>query len=69
MTVASDKTPVLVVDDEPAIRRLLRTSLTAEGFEVLEAENAGKAMAVIGTAKPELVILNSGLARLGRNST
>ncbi len=30
MAAASDKTRVLVIDDEPPIRRLLRTSLTAE---------------------------------------
>jgi two-component system, OmpR family, KDP operon response regulator KdpE len=61
MNAASDKTPVLVVDDEPPIRRLLRTSLTAEGFEVLEAETGEKAMALIGSAKPEIVILDLGL--------
>ena len=30
---------VLVVDDEPAIRRFLRTSLTAQGYQVIEAED------------------------------
>jgi two-component system KDP operon response regulator KdpE len=64
MTAASDKTPLLVVDDEPAIRRLLRTSLGAEGFEVLEAENAGKALALIEARKPEVVILDLGLPDL-----
>ncbi len=64
MSPVSEKTPVLVIDDEPAIRRLLRTSLTAEGFEVLEAENAGKALALITTAKPEIAILDLGLPDL-----
>jgi two-component system, OmpR family, KDP operon response regulator KdpE len=64
MTASSDRTPILVVDDEPAIRRLLRTSLSAEGFEVLEAENAGNALAAIGKAKPEIVILDLGLPDL-----
>ena len=64
MTPASDKTRLLVVDDEPPIRRLLRTSLRAEGFEVLEAENAEKALSLIGSAKPEVVILDLGLPDL-----
>jgi two-component system KDP operon response regulator KdpE len=64
MTAASDKTPILVVDDEPPIRRLLRTSLAAEGFDVIEAENAGKALAVIASGKPEIVILDLGLPDL-----
>ncbi len=64
MAVASDKTPILVVDDEPAIRRLLRTSLNAEGFEVLEADSGGKALALIGSARPEIVILDLGLPDL-----
>ena len=61
MTAGSERTPLLVVDDEPPIRRLLRTSLGAEGFEVLEADTAEKAFAVIEARKPEIVILDLGL--------
>ncbi len=57
----SDRTPLLVVDDEPPIRRLLRTSLGAEGFEVIEADNAEKALTAIAARKPEIVILDLGL--------
>ncbi len=64
MSAASDKTPVLVVDDEPPIRRLLRTSLSAEGFEVLQAEDAAEALAIIESEKPEIVILDLGLPDL-----
>ncbi|MGO9486913.1 MAG: response regulator [Rhodomicrobium sp.] len=64
MAAASDKTRVLVIDDEPPIRRLLRTSLAAEGFEVLEAPNAEKALALIGSAKPDIAILDLGLPDL-----
>jgi len=66
MTPASDKTRLLVVDDEPPIRRLLRTSLGAEGFEVLEAENAEKALSLIGSSKlePQVMILDLGLPDL-----
>jgi two-component system KDP operon response regulator KdpE len=61
MTAGSDRTPLLVVDDEPPIRRLLRTSLGAEGFEVIEADNAANALAAIEARKPEVVILDLGL--------
>jgi two-component system, OmpR family, KDP operon response regulator KdpE len=64
MTVAGDKTRVLVIDDEPPIRRLLRTSLGAEGFEVLEAENGEDALVMIGAAKPDVAILDLGLPDL-----
>ena len=43
----------LVVDDEPPIRRLLRTSLAVEGFLVLEAENAAAAFASIVATNPK----------------
>ena len=61
MTAGSDRTPLLVVDDEPPIRRLLRTSLGAEGFEVIEADTAEKALETIEARKPEIVILDLGL--------
>ena len=64
MAAAGDKTRVLVIDDEPPIRRLLRTSLGAEGFEVLEAENAEDALAMISAAKPDVAILDLGLPDL-----
>jgi two-component system, OmpR family, KDP operon response regulator KdpE len=64
MTAGSDRTPLLVVDDEPPIRRLLRTSLAAEGFEVFEADSAEKAFAAIDAKKPEIVILDLGLPDL-----
>ena len=36
--MSTPRIPLLVVDDEPPIRRLLRTSLGAQGYRVLEAE-------------------------------
>jgi two-component system, OmpR family, KDP operon response regulator KdpE len=52
---------VLVVDDEPPIRRFLRTSLTASGYRVVEAEDAGGAMRLLAAEKPDLVVLDLGL--------
>ncbi|CAH2601793.1 DNA-binding transcriptional activator KdpE [Rhodovastum atsumiense] len=52
---------VLVVDDEPPIRRLLRTSLGAQGWRVDEAATAAAALARVAEAPPDVVILDLGL--------
>ncbi len=57
----SGRTRVLVVDDERPIRRLLHTSLTAEGYEVIEAENGAQALAAAAREKPDVVLLDLGL--------
>jgi two-component system KDP operon response regulator KdpE len=51
---------VLVIDDEPPIRKLLKMGLTTQGYQVLEAPN-GKAALEILAQKPDLVILDLGL--------
>jgi two-component system KDP operon response regulator KdpE len=51
---------ILVVDDEPPIRKLLRTGLGAQGYEVLDAPS-GKAALELLAKKPDLVILDLGL--------
>jgi two-component system, OmpR family, KDP operon response regulator KdpE len=51
---------VLIVDDEPPIRKLLRMGLTAQGYQVLEAHN-GKAALELVAQRPDLVILDLGL--------
>ena len=54
---------VLIVDDEPAIRRLLRTSLLAQGYRTVEAESGAAAMtmAMAATEKPDILLLDLGL--------
>ena len=54
-------THILVVDDEPQIRRFLRTSLGAQGYRLTEAVNAAEARAMVAKEKPDLVILDLGL--------
>jgi two-component system KDP operon response regulator KdpE len=54
-------TRILVVDDEPQIRRFLKTSLTAQDYEVLEAATGGEALESVKRHKPELMILDLGL--------
>jgi two-component system KDP operon response regulator KdpE len=54
-------TTILVVDDEPAIRRLLRTSLGGQRFDVVEAGSGAEALQQIEREKPDLLILDLGL--------
>jgi two-component system KDP operon response regulator KdpE len=51
---------ILVVDDEPPIRKLLRVGLSTQGYEILEAPN-GKAALELLAQKPDLIILDLGL--------
>jgi len=52
---------VLVVDDEPHIRRLLHGTLTRAGYEIVEAGAARQAMEQLETARPDVVLLDLGL--------
>jgi len=52
---------ILVVDDEPPIRKLLRASLGTQGFEVVEAANGAEARARLDEGLPDLIILDLGL--------
>ena len=54
-------TSVLVVDDEPQIRRALRTNLAARGYEVLLAGSGEEALAKVATHHPDVVVLDLGL--------
>ena len=56
---------VLVIDDEPQLRRLLRTTLVAEGFRVIEAETAQRGLIEAASHRPDLVILDLGLPDAG----
>ena len=52
---------VLVVDDENAIRRYLRTVLTAQGFTVYEAASGEEAVNAVLNNRPDIIILDLGL--------
>jgi two-component system KDP operon response regulator KdpE len=52
---------VVVIEDDPQIRRFLRTGLGSHGFEVHEAENGRSGVTAAENRKPELVILDLGL--------
>ena len=59
--MSANPTRILVVDDEPPIRRLLRTSLVSQGFHITEAATGGEALAQMEPARPDLIILDLGL--------
>jgi two-component system KDP operon response regulator KdpE len=51
---------VLVIDDEPPIRKLLRMGLETQGYQILDASNGKRALELMSD-KPDLVILDLGL--------
>ena len=59
--MSSNPVRVLVVDDEPAIRRLLHLTLEAHGYAVAEAESGHEALAVAAAWKPDIIVLDLGL--------
>ena len=56
---------ILVVDDEPAIRKLLRTGLGTQGYEVIDASNGKLALASVAAEPPDLILLDLGLPDIG----
>lgn len=59
--MTAHKTRVLIVDDEPQILRFLRTTLGANGFEVIEAANAAEALRHAAADAPDVIVLDLGL--------
>jgi len=57
-------TQVLVVDDEPQIRRFIETGLSGRGYTVLTAANGREALELIVTAEPDLVVLDLAMPQL-----
>ena len=55
---------ILIVDDEPQIRKFLRITLTAQGYDVVEAPRGEEGISKCATAQPNLVILDLGLPDL-----
>jgi len=49
---------ILVVDDAPQVRRVMKTSLTAQGYTVHEARNGEEALAELRRAGPDLILLD-----------
>jgi two-component system, OmpR family, KDP operon response regulator KdpE len=52
---------VLVVDDEPQIRRVMRATLTTEGYTVIEARNGAEALEQLRDGHPDLILLDMNM--------
>ena len=61
----SKRVRVLVVDDEPAMRRALRATLSASGFAVEEARDGEEAIELVGQMSVSMVLLDSNMPGMG----
>ena len=59
--MTGDAAVILIVEDEPPIRRLLRTTLTAQDYRPIEAATGGEALSALRHHRPDLVLLDLGL--------
>ena len=57
----SQTATLLVIDDEPQIRKFLRISLASQGYKVLEAGTGVEGLSQAALARPDLVVLDLGL--------
>ncbi len=57
----SDAALVLLIEDDPAMRRFLRATLGAHGFRLAEASTAAEGLAALTAQSPEVVLLDLGL--------
>ena len=62
--MSAPATRILVVDDEPAIRRFLHTSLSSEGYVVVDAASAGEGFEALRAGPIDVLILDLGLPDL-----
>ncbi len=62
--VSKSKNIALVIDDEPQIRRLLRVTLEANGYEVFDAVNGNDGIVQAAQCRPDVILLDLGLPDL-----
>lgn len=55
------KNTILVIEDEPQLRKLFNITLEGKGYRVVDADNGREGIRLIASVKPELVILDLGL--------
>lgn len=61
---AVDRQRILLVDDEPELRRMVERYLTAEGFEIAEAADGPSALAALDSVRPDMIVLDVGMPGL-----
>ena len=52
---------ILVVEDQPDNRKIIRDVFAATGYEIIEAENGEEALAAIAKARPDLILMDMQL--------
>lgn len=52
---------ILLVEDEPQMRKFIRASVTSHGYRLIEAERAGEVVALVTSQNPELALMDLGL--------
>ncbi|HXN07919.1 MAG TPA: response regulator [Nitrospiria bacterium] len=62
--MTQDRGLILLIEDEPQVRRFLRASLQSEGYRLVEAETGQEGLRQAATCNPELVLLDLGLPDL-----
>jgi DNA-binding response OmpR family regulator len=65
LSSVAPKTTILVVEDDPDLRSLYRTALTAAGYAVVAANDGVAALRALENNVPDAVVLDLGLPRLG----
>lgn len=61
---SEDDVTVMVVDDDPTLRRLLSHSLTEEGYRVVTARDGQEGLRVLFETKPDLLVLDVGMPKM-----
>jgi two-component system KDP operon response regulator KdpE len=56
---------IIIVDDQPKIRRIMRSTLVAEGYEVAEAKTGEEALESVRELRPDLVVLDMNMPGMG----
>ncbi len=55
------KSEILIIDDEPAIRKMLEINLEANGYKVIQADTAAQGIQLSASHQPDLILLDIGL--------
>ena len=55
------KPNILLIEDDPSIRRFLRATLVTQGYELLEAATGGEGLAQAFSRAPDVILLDLGL--------
>jgi two-component system KDP operon response regulator KdpE len=56
---------ILVVDDEPQIRRVMRTALASKGYTIAEAHSGEEALEIVRSEEPDLILLDVNMPGIG----